>query len=76
MMDEVREDTVNDFTYLQALESRQRVITAERDEAAEAIKSVAPEHLTLKTLELQQLEADSARIWSLLKGARGKSSRA
>lgn len=71
-----REDSVNDFNYLEALETRHATLTAERDEAAEAIKGVGQDELEAKTQELQQLEADLAQIWTLVKGAKGKSPRA
>jgi hypothetical protein len=70
------EEMVSDVSYLEALEVRHAALTAERDEAAEAIKAVAPAELELKTLQLQQLEADTARIWTILKEAKGKSPRA
>ena len=72
----VMEEMVSDLGYLEALELRHAALTAERDEAAEAIKAVAPEELEIKTLRLQQLEADTARMWTILKEAKGKSPRA
>ena len=72
----VMEETVSDLSYLEALELQHAALTAERDEAAEAIKAVAPEELEIKTLRLQQLEADTARMWTILKEAKGKSPRA
>jgi hypothetical protein len=74
--DGIREDSVNDFNYLEALEIRHATLTAERDEAAEAIKGVEQHALEAKTQELQQLEADLAQIWTLRKGAKGRSPRA